>query len=498
MTRFAKRGDIMTKRRSVFRNLSLAFVIAIGVGLVWGVVVGLTTETIRGLFSPERSHESIVVSRDGTPLIQSYRSGDYYDRTFRTLDGTVIEPERDEWYGGAYLYSPCPRQAHRHGDWMERIKGASDGKTPPSYWYFVHDGLDGGTGYFVGFDKKTKHRVGYLGRSGFQKSAPRDAERFPVRWASGPPSTGFQSSWGYQPRDYVSYGERGAWSQWIIRMVSGEHFCEINLRTLAIRAILTAPDLVAVQEGFSWARGPDTKDGPLLGNEAFLAARRSDRVEVLRPDKSYLRSYLLPEELKNSKSIQFYELEPDHALAIGMTSDSERGIQNAALRWIDPSGKILKQEDVQLVSGAPSNPFVTSTVLTLIVPVPTIATTMAVLVEPWNHLRMGRKQTYSAALLSSLSNFSLGLPAVFVVSAFLAWRCYRRQVRYAGDGQWAWPVFILLFGIPAYGAHLFHRRWPPLLPCPDCNDSVPRDRDTCAKCGHTFPEPELKGIEVFA
>ena len=64
--------------------------------------------------------------------------------------------------------------------------------------------------------------------------------------------------------------------------------------------------------------------------------------------------------------------------------------------------------------------------------------------------------------------------------------------------QFAWAVFVLLFGLPAYVGFLLYRRWPIRQPCPNCQAQAPRDRVACAECGTRFPDPALKGIEIFA
>ena len=79
----------------------------------------------------------------------------------------------------------------------------------------------------------------------------------------------------------------------------------------------------------------------------------------------------------------------------------------------------------------------------------------------------------------------------------MAWR-RSRAFGLSRQGQIAWAVFVLLFGLPAYVGFLLYRRWPIREPCPICQTQVPRDRVACAECGTRFPDPALKGIEIFA
>ena len=54
------------------------------------------------------------------------------------------------------------------------------------------------------------------------------------------------------------------------------------------------------------------------------------------------------------------------------------------------------------------------------------------------------------------------------------------------------------FRLPAYVGFRLYRRWPIRQPCPNCHAQAPRDRVACAECGTRFPDPSLKGIEIFA
>jgi hypothetical protein len=56
---------------------------------------------------------------------------------------------------------------------------------------------------------------------------------------------------------------------------------------------------------------------------------------------------------------------------------------------------------------------------------------------------------------------------------------------------------VLLFGVPGYLGYLAHRAWPARLACPNCGRLAPRDRPACFLCGHDFPAPAAKGIEIL-
>ena len=87
--------------------------------------------------------------------------------------------------------------------------------------------------------------------------------------------------------------------------------------------------------------------------------------------------------------------------------------------------------------------------------------------------------------------------AISSVLAAVAWR-RGRVFGLSRREQAVWVVFVLLFGVPAFASFLLHRRWPVREPCPQCHSRCARDRDTCAECGTPFPDPAVKGTEIFA
>jgi hypothetical protein len=112
----------------------------------------------------------------------------------------------------------------------------------------------------------------------------------------------------------------------------------------------------------------------------------------------------------------------------------------------------------------------------------------------------GLTPTFSSALLRTLTKFWPARVIAQVLALGLAFLCYRRQKRYGlGRGERiAWPLFVLLLGLPGWIGYRFSRKWPVLETCPDCGVAVPRDRESCVRCTNEFPAPALKGTEVFA
>jgi hypothetical protein len=117
-----------------------------------------------------------------------------------------------------------------------------------------------------------------------------------------------------------------------------------------------------------------------------------------------------------------------------------------------------------------------------------------------NVLDEGAAATYPEALAWTLREMWPALVLAQVLAAGLALLCWRRQARYGASGpeRWAWPLFVLVMGLPGWAGYRFGRSWPVLETCPACAAGVPRDREECVRCAAEFPRPALKGTEVFA
>ena len=103
-------------------------------------------------------------------------------------------------------------------------------------------------------------------------------------------------------------------------------------------------------------------------------------------------------------------------------------------------------------------------------------------------------------MIRTSTEFWHSAATVQLFATCLALLCYRRNKRYGlGRGERiAWPLFVLLLGLPGWIGYRFGRKWPVLASCPDCGVSVPRDRESCVRCANEFSSPALRGTEVFA
>ena len=130
------------------------------------------------------SYERLVVTADGTPLIESVPADNLSQVTYRDLNGQVHEaPERDDQLPAVYLFGEHEgnrSSLSRELGWQQRIKVFLDEREPAAIWYFVHDGKPDGSGYFVGYERVSNRRIGYIGLSGFRtRSRARQTTGFP-------------------------------------------------------------------------------------------------------------------------------------------------------------------------------------------------------------------------------------------------------------------------------------------------------------------------------
>ncbi len=174
-------------------------------------------------------------------------------------------------------------------------------------------------------------------------------------------------------------------------------------------------------------------------------------------------------------------------------------VRRNELCWFDPSGQILRREEVLLrSSGLYLGPKTKALLTALEMPAPVATTLEAIVFEPRKYLNRGKASTYGEALAQVLSDYWPALVVTYPLGIGLAWVCRRRQGQYAARWTALWIVFVFVFGVPGIFGYLLHRSWAARLACPKCGQPSPRDREACFACGADFPEPAPKGIEVFA
>jgi hypothetical protein len=207
--------------------------------------------------------------------------------------------------------------------------------------------------------------------------------------------------------------------------------------------------------------------------------------------------FSLPANLDQRSSVEWYAIKGGRAIAVVGPLWSTGQPRKLAYR-MTRDGAIEEQLAVDLrnVPSAPDNPILVFQ-MPLEVPVPAIIAAIGLVRVIANVQQQSDPAAVTAFLMKVAGPSLIAVLALSIVLAILVQR-RSRGFGLARREQIAWSVFVLLFGLPAYVGWRIYRRWPIRLPCPNCQALVPRDRVACAECGMRFPDPSLKGTEIFA
>jgi len=492
----------MSKRTPILRPVLLVLLLALGGGIVIGNIVIWCATTIDRLVNPPTQNPSLSIEPDGTPVIVRYLGRLGGKREYRTLDGEVLSGGHyRESLQGATLRGPDTQARYeRRSDWHERIIPFTDYASPPTYWYFVHDGKREGRGYFVAFDSVSKLRLGYLARGGFSAGLPPREDWFPVAGWQMRSLAAFEGGVGYLQyatsasifgQVTVPIGLEALAGR--IAFISGNQLLEVDFRARTTRVLFESSEI------FSEARS--VRGRPLAQTKAreeeasyHLAVRLADRVRVLDRKSGEHRDYLLPPEARNP-DFDFYELYSGTALVkMPPWGPSYR------LFRINAEGKVLKRWDISLGEPPRPGPRVREWAIAVFLPCPAIEILPVFIVRvgmPWDQA-FAAHLPYWQRLAAIFTQYWPWFALVALLAAVFAWLTYRRQRRFALGWTWVWVPLVFLLGLPGFLGYLCHRRWPVREACPACGRVVPRDRAACCRCGIDFPAPAPKGIEVFA
>jgi hypothetical protein len=495
---------IMVARKfSLLRQLLLAATLGMGFGTLWFMLVlwlGTSMEEAwMGGNRPPR--EDLVVSSDGTPLIVTYPHKNLSLATYRDLNGRVHDALKanetlstmylsgEHWTSGFFSSRP---------GWEHRLQVFMDEREPTVNWFFVHDGKPQGSGYFVGYEKESNHRVGFIGLSGFRSHSVPAGERIPVRgelivnngsWSSLPLWLNSGRSRAFQP-------DRGDLPPRLVHVPSGNSLRLVDLAARTVATVFLAPEpieSVGVPLLSSYPGGHLVKEQPVL-------VRTRQNIYVLSRDYKITRTFTIPTQIDRVRYAFWYEIGNGQALVDFFGGRSTWGPDNVTTRIvyrISDDGAIQDSFELTLQTGSPvPSKQATDFLLALGLPAPAIL----LAIEPLIVMEDGQAQSYPAAVRATFRRYWPGLAAVLALSSVLALVAWRRSRGFglSGREQAAWGAFVLFLGLPAYVGFRLSRRWPVRESCPSCHAQAARDRAACAECGARFPDPALRGIEIFA
>ncbi len=492
----------MSERKAIFRPLVLALIVGAGFAVAWAMVFFWCYAIVETAFQPSQPYDQVRVSTDGSVVESRTRvAGAAAQSITTTLDEEPVSEDEDppglrfELDGAALTPSrQLSTGPYPPGSWSSRITRLPFGRPPISLWYLVHDGARRGRAYLVGYGPNSKLLASYIGRSGFRADQPPPEDCFEMDgdgmncWCI---VSGTELSPHRRPDDLPEI------PSWMVYLALDDRLVEVDLVKRKVRTVLEEKGIVslgALSRALRKVAGqPQTEPQPL---QRFLAVCMKDRVAVIHPISGLRRDYMLPADL-HEDSFRFYELLDDTAL-IQLARRSDDGPTTHVFRWINTEGETLREEQFVLGPREMGGRAMSCCIATLATPAPAVLESLMLATGPADYLESGKAEDYAGTLGLILSAIWPELLLVNFLGAISAWFCYRRQKRYAQPWTRTWVVFVFLFGVPGLVGYLFHRRWPPRLPCPECDAPAPRDREACAACGKQFAPPAPKGIEVFA
>jgi hypothetical protein len=490
---------MIARRFSLLRQLVWAATLATGFGTLWFALLLWLGTSIQAAWQggTQPPQERRLVRSDGTLMIQIIPPQNLSLATYRDLQGRPLDaPDKDDLLPAVYV-SGEHRTANflsSRAGWDQRLLVFVNEREPTVNWFFVHDGKPDGAGYFVGYERSTNRRVGYIGMSGFRTDPVPAADWIAVR---GEPksSTPFLSIYIYSGRAWLRPGRWDVPPR-LVYMPSGNHLRMVDLAARTVVNVFESREpIVAVGVPWlaPWSTGHATKEQPIL-------VRTTQQIHVLDQKHHVIKVFTIPTEVDRRSPVQWYEIGNGQAIAVfdRVSSTGEPGnVSKQMVCRIANDGAIQDQFELDLRTGSSVPSKQTQAVeLALGIPAPAILFVVELLRVIWTD----QMQSYPVTLAALLKNSGPSLIAILALALILAEMARRRSRAFglSRPEQFAWAVFVLLLGLPAYVGFLLYRRWPIRQLCPNCHAQVPRDRVACAECGTRFPDPALEGIEIFA
>ncbi|TWU23584.1 hypothetical protein [Bythopirellula polymerisocia] len=496
-----------------------AIVVGVGIAIAWAFVCGIGGQLVRGLIGSERqANESLHVALDGTVFIVTTSGGNYdAKRTYRTLEGKKVELQEEEssLYFQALQNRPKePALLSNPIEWRARIGGTTDTGNPAVYWYLIRDNSREGHAYLAGYESQSEQLIGYLDRKGFHETFPQSEDSFNLQGGLAGYSQFYYASNGYtEPPStnpqfrYMRGSTEIVPPYWVIFLMDVDRIWRIDLRERTLSVFETTSDAISItmiSEPLPLLAGDEKQNGKL--EQALeesrrktvrrLAVRHADRIEVWNPTAEAKKVFSLPERLRQA-DMRALSLGNGQMLIQLVHGYWERG-SRLELVWLNEAGSEVRNENLELVGYVPPNPRTQAWQLAGVAPVPALWGFYEFIGRPFGFINNYQDPTYSAALKHAWRETWPACVAVLFLSAIAAWQALRWHKQHYLSGGILWAGFVFLLGVPGLVAYWLHFRGSPVAECASCGKQVPRDRDACARCAEPFPEPSLKGTEIFA
>jgi hypothetical protein len=491
-----------TRKISLLRQLAQGMTLAIGFGTLWLSLVLWLGTSIQEAYQGRNQavFERLEVRSDGTILIWSMPQFNRLQETYRDLKGVVQDvKDRNDLLPTVYLFGAQepPGFFSPPASWEQRLSAFVNEREPTVNWFFVHDGKPDGAGYFVAYQRTSNRRVGFIGVSGFRKGPVPAADWIP---AQGEPKSSAPVSI-YSGHAWVLRPAAGDVPPRLVYLPSGNQLRQVDLAARTVTTVFETPepiDSIGIPTLANWSTGHSTREQPIL-------VRTTRQIHELDQQHHVKKVFNLPADLDRRSAVEWYELNSGQAIAVvgplrARQPDQPDKVLRLLAYRIKGDGAIEDQFVVDLQTGSSAPDKATQVTQTLLVALGLPAPAIGFAIGAIRVITDDQPQSYAAAVTALLKETWPGVIAVLALSIVLAILVQRRSRGFglSRREQIAWSVFVLLFGLPAYVGFRTYRRWPIRQPCPNCQAQAPRDRVACAECGMRFPDPSLKGTEIFA
>jgi hypothetical protein len=489
---------MIARKFSLLRQLAWAATLATGFGTLWFMLVAWLGTSIQQAWQGGNRlvFERLQVRSDGTLLIESNPQDNLSQVTYRDLKGVAHDaPERDDLLPAVHLFGALETRDFfsRQAGWAERLTAFVNEREPTVNWFFVHDGKPDGAGYFAAYERTSNRRVGFIGMSGFRKGPVPAADWIPVR--GGPTSSAPVSI--YSRQAWVLRPAAGDVPPRLVYLPSGSQLRQADLAARTVTTVYETPEpieSVGIPTLAYWSTGHSTTEQPIL-------VRTTRQIHELDQQHHVKKVFSLPADLDRRSSVAWYQIKSGQAIAVvdPVRSTGQPDIVYRKLVYrITGDGAIEDQFAIDLQTGSSApNGLTLAFQLALLLPVPAILFAIGLILVIATEPPRSYPAAVTALLKDSWPFFLIAVLALSIVLAILVQR-RSRAFGLSRREQIAWSGFVFLFGLPAFVGFRLSRRWPTRQPCPNCQAQAPRDRVACAECGMRFPDPSLKGTEIFA
>src|SRR4051812_2124938 len=121
------------RSKGLFREMSLALVLAAGAGAVWVVLVLWSEPVAEHVMGRRAPSAELMVLAGGTPVVAEVDGGG--GTTYRDLDGNPVRRTREVFAQIGARPLPAGPELDAEPSWDRRVRAFADGGAPAVFWY---------------------------------------------------------------------------------------------------------------------------------------------------------------------------------------------------------------------------------------------------------------------------------------------------------------------------------------------------------------------------